>query len=206
MTFKSIVLMLLFLLPGAFIFVHELRYAKNTIVVVLGFIFFSIGAFMLLSEVWKTVIFTSGKVIRCFGITPLSRVAALQLLGVDINKWGRNLDMAYEAHELNLVLDDGSRVNILNHGDNLEMSKDAMLLARRLKCPIWTSDGELDPSPENLEACRKKIRRSTWWYQLGKDCIPGIEKYAIVFLLAALLLSGLLLHVLWYAFLEPSWD
>ena len=160
MTFKYIVFMLFLLLFGAWFFLLGLHQAKDAFGTFVGFIFFIIGVFLLLRGVRKTVIFTSGKVIRCSGVIPMSRVAALQLLKVDINKWVMDPKLVYAAYELNLVLDDGSRVNILDHGNELEMNKDAMLLARRLKCPIWTSDGELDPSPENLEACREKIRQS----------------------------------------------
>jgi hypothetical protein len=55
---------------------------------------------------------------RAKDATPLARIRALQLVEAD---WGQL--------ELNLVLDDGSRHNVLVHGDHPALRKDAARLA-----------------------------------------------------------------------------
>ncbi len=43
----------------------------------------------------------------------------------------------YWSYELNLVLDDGRRVNVVDHGNLPKLQEDASLLARFLDRPLW---------------------------------------------------------------------
>ena len=43
----------------------------------------------------------------------------------------------YESYELNLVLKDGQRINVVDHGDKQALRKDTATLAKFLDKPIW---------------------------------------------------------------------
>jgi hypothetical protein len=70
--------------------------------------------------------------------TPLSAIYALQLLSeyVSGNK------SSYYSYELNLVLADGNRINVVDHGKLAELRADAQTLARFLGKPIWDATEE----------------------------------------------------------------
>jgi len=44
---------------------------------------------------------------------------------------------SYSSHELNLVLSDGSRINVVDHGGGKAMVRDAQTLANFLGKPLW---------------------------------------------------------------------
>ena len=62
---------------------------------------------------------------------PLAQIHALQL----IPKLSEDGD--YYSYELNLVVKDGSRVNVVDHGDLARIRQDARQLAQFLNVPIW---------------------------------------------------------------------
>ena len=64
---------------------------------------------------------------------PFSSIHALQLLSeyVSGNK------SSYYSYELNLVLDDGSRINVVDHGNLDRLRRDAQTLSRFLDKPVW---------------------------------------------------------------------
>ena len=64
----------------------------------------------------------------------LSRIHALQLLSEHVSGSGRNRS-SFTSHELNLVLDDGARINVMDHGGNIEEC--ARKLAALLDVPVW---------------------------------------------------------------------
>ena len=65
--------------------------------------------------------------------TPLSEVHALQL----ISEYVSGNKSSYYSFELNLVLADGSRINVVDHGNLEQLRADAQTLARFLDKPVW---------------------------------------------------------------------
>lgn len=63
----------------------------------------------------------------------LKRVHALQI----ISEYVRGDKKSYYSYELNLVLDDGSRVNVVDHGNHLALRTDAETLSQFLNKPVW---------------------------------------------------------------------
>ena len=63
----------------------------------------------------------------------LEQIHALQL----ISKLVSSQENAYHSYELNLVLEDGKRINVVDHGDQDRLRKDADTLAAFLDKPIW---------------------------------------------------------------------
>lgn len=72
--------------------------------------------------------------------TELDRIHALQI----ISERCRGNKSSYYSYELNLVLDDGTRLAVVDHGDLDRVRADAATLARFLDRPVWdaTSRGE----------------------------------------------------------------
>jgi hypothetical protein len=63
----------------------------------------------------------------------LERIHAIQLLVERV----RGNSSTYDSYELNLVLDDGSRVNLLDHSGLRQLRQDAEGLAHFLGVPVW---------------------------------------------------------------------
>lgn len=68
--------------------------------------------------------------------TELERIHALQLIAELITKSGKGKS-SYLSYELNLVLIDGSRLNVIDHGDHPGIRADARKLADFLGKPLW---------------------------------------------------------------------
>lgn len=66
-------------------------------------------------------------------VTDLNRVKALQLITEKI----RSSKSRYNSYELNLILHDGSRVAVVDHGNYEQMLMDAEQLAQSLHVPLW---------------------------------------------------------------------
>lgn len=62
----------------------------------------------------------------------LSDIHALQLILKRCTNQGN-----YSSHELNLVLHDGTRINVLDHGELAHIRADAKVLADFLDVPLW---------------------------------------------------------------------
>jgi hypothetical protein len=54
----------------------------------------------------------------------------------------RSDNKSYVSYELNLVLKDGSRMNVVDHGNPLKLREDANLLAEFLDVPVWDASSE----------------------------------------------------------------
>lgn len=65
--------------------------------------------------------------------TPLSRIHALQILPEHV----RGDKSSFTSYELNLVLRDGTRLNVLDHGNYSRLEGDAQKLAVFLGVPVW---------------------------------------------------------------------
>ncbi len=63
----------------------------------------------------------------------LKRVHALQIIA-ELCKSDKK---SYYSYELNLVLDDGSRVNVVDHGNQNALRTDAQTLSQFLNKPLW---------------------------------------------------------------------
>jgi hypothetical protein len=66
-------------------------------------------------------------------LTDLNRVKALQLMTEKVS----GSKSRYNSYELNLILDDGSRVAVVDHGNYEQMLIDAEQLAKTLHVPLW---------------------------------------------------------------------
>ncbi len=63
----------------------------------------------------------------------LGRIHALQI----VSEHCRGNDSSYYSYELNVVLEDGSRLNVIDHGDLDELRADARALSGLLGKPLW---------------------------------------------------------------------
>ncbi len=84
----------------------------------------------------------SGRVTKKNRITYLDKVHAIQILSELVpTTHNRTLldikNQSYFSYELNLVLKNGSRVNVLDHDRKAQVLKDANLLSLFLNIPIW---------------------------------------------------------------------
>ncbi len=65
--------------------------------------------------------------------TNLNQVEAIQVLRERV----RSKNSSYYSYEINLVLDDASRINITDHGKHQAIIQDAETLAQALGVPLW---------------------------------------------------------------------
>jgi hypothetical protein len=71
------------------------------------------------------------KFLKCF--LEFSNIHAIQL----ITECVTDSDGHYESYEMNLVLKNGDRVNVVDHGDDGQLREDASKLSLFLKVPVW---------------------------------------------------------------------
>ena len=62
-----------------------------------------------------------------------NRIYALQI----VSEFCRGKNSSYYSYELNLVLDDGQRINIADHGNLQKLREDAKTLSEFLGKPLW---------------------------------------------------------------------
>ncbi len=118
---------------------------------IFGIVFLSVGLF-LFYQFAKPAVFDTmygyywkGRKKADFGIgnskpeifTSLNQIHAIQIIA----EYVRGNKSSYYSYELNLVLKDGSRKNVIDHGSISKLREDADKLARFLGKPIW--DGAL---------------------------------------------------------------
>ena len=63
----------------------------------------------------------------------LEDIYALQLIA----EYVRGNKSSYYSYEMNLVLKDGNRLNVVDHGNQTKLREDAQALATFLKVPVW---------------------------------------------------------------------
>ena len=56
------------------------------------------------------------------------------------------------------------------------MTGDALLLARTLNCPVWTADGEIAQTPDQMADCAEKIKKSGVLYKMKKGFVRALER------------------------------
>jgi hypothetical protein len=66
-------------------------------------------------------------------LTDLNRVKALQLITEKV----KGSKSRYNSYELNLILKNGSRVAVVDHGNYEQILIDAEQLAKALHVPLW---------------------------------------------------------------------
>lgn len=115
--------------------------------VAFGLVFVAVGAVMLYFATrrgvfdrrtgwyWKgsSALRSPGDLRKLAQATELSNIHALQLIAERV----RDQDSDYVSYELNLVLKDGRRLNVMDHGDQATVVADAETLARFLGAPVW---------------------------------------------------------------------
>lgn len=119
----------------------------NLTLIVVGLIFTIVGSFMFYSF-YKPRVFDKqlGLYYRAYnfkpkrlnednnkGYIPLSTIIAIQIIGEHVN----SDNGSYRSFELNLVLDDNSRRNVVDHGHLKSIINDAHILSKFLNVPIW---------------------------------------------------------------------
>ncbi len=67
------------------------------------------------------------------GFTPLEQIHSLQLL----SEYCHGRKTSYYSYELNLVLEDGKRVNVIDHGNLDQLRTDGRRLSGFLQKPLW---------------------------------------------------------------------
>ena len=67
----------------------------------------------------------------------LDKLHAIQLLQKYVESHNDGKDNSYFSYELNLVLSDGTRIKVLDHGNIKAMKKQASALAEFLNVPLW---------------------------------------------------------------------
>ena len=112
--------------------------------VLFGLIFAGVGA-GILYRAEQPIVFDKRRGMFCKGrgtsnaspglrnCTDLARIRGLQIL----SEYCRGNKSSYYSYELNLVLDDASRVNVVDHGDLKRLRKDALVLGEFLGVPVW---------------------------------------------------------------------
>ena len=65
----------------------------------------------------------------------INHIYALQL----ISEYCRSDKSSYYSYELNLVLGDGERINVIDHGNKKKILEDAQKLAEFLNKPLWSA-------------------------------------------------------------------
>lgn len=68
---------------------------------------------------------------------PLGDIHALQI----VREYVSSKNGSYSSYELNLVLEDGRRLNVMDHGDYDALRQDAHTLAGFLDRPVWDTVG-----------------------------------------------------------------
>lgn len=69
----------------------------------------------------------------------LSNIHALQIISEYCSSSSSRGGSSYRSYELNLVLDDAKRINVIDHGNYARLRKDAESLAEFLGVPLWDS-------------------------------------------------------------------
>jgi len=117
------------------------------ILILVGFIFTSAGGLMfyffymprvfdkqlgIYYQTYKSKIYKTKKD-QSHNYIPLKTIIAIQLIGEHI----RSNKGSYKSFELNLVLEDGSRKNVVDHGSLKSIIIDAEVISTFLNIPIW---------------------------------------------------------------------
>ena len=135
---------------GGFYMLYEQGFeweVHNVFMIIFGGVFALVGfvlmVFMGSPAVFDTMYgyFWKGRKKADFGIghtypdkfTELNQIHALQIIAEHV----RSSKSSYYSYELNLVLKDGSRKNVVDHGNIKRLREDALTLSQFLGRPVW---------------------------------------------------------------------
>lgn len=125
----------------------QLFQSEMLFIALFGLVFFGVGSFMFY---WfaKPVIFDRTKGMYWKGwktpqrylaqnsVDEGSRIGNIHALQI-IPEYIRGDKSSYYSYELNLVLKDGSRMNVIDHGNAIKIQEDAKILSEFLGVPVW---------------------------------------------------------------------
>ncbi|MCI5139081.1 MAG: hypothetical protein D3922_11850 [Candidatus Electrothrix sp. AR1] len=82
----------------------------------------------------------------------LGEIHALKLIAERIS----GKDRSYYSYEINLVMKDGSRIQVVDHGDKNKVQEDAKALAEFLGKPLWdASEMKIHDKKRFEEICKR---------------------------------------------------
>lgn len=151
----ALVFALIFAIPGLIALFVGIPYAIMTgeyfpvvFILLWGLVFSAAGIYMLKTRRGFTFdktksVYYSGKEYRPEGAQDrekqgkLDDVYAIQLISERVRSRSKSSSSSYSSYELNLVFEDGERVNVMDHGKREDIEADAKILANFLDVPIW---------------------------------------------------------------------
>lgn len=155
-TVGAVIFSLIFALPGIGMLVFLVPnldwssiHGGNMIPLLLGLVFTSLGSYMFYIQMMPIVfdkqegLFWKKRRPQA-GIGPdetsrnyarLESIHALQIIAEYI----QSKNQSYYSYELNLVLKDGHRINVVDHGKRKKLLEDAEVLAGFLGVPVWNT-------------------------------------------------------------------
>jgi len=71
------------------------------------------------------------------GAVPLAEIHALQILSELVSSSSKGASRYYHSYELNIVKKDGTRVNVVDHGNKRTLLEDTQMIAQFLGVPVW---------------------------------------------------------------------
>ena len=109
--------------------------ARQFALLVMPLLFSAVGVFMAVRIFGKRAVFdlTRGRFERGKTSIPFARIVALQV----VKETCRTKNSSFPSWELNLVLDDASRINVFDHGNRKRFDADLATLAEALGKPVW---------------------------------------------------------------------
>ncbi|WP_055445839.1 hypothetical protein [Lacinutrix mariniflava] len=131
------------LVGGCYYLIINNEYFKYLMQILVGSVFSAAG-FYFLFHFFKPRVFNknTNRFYKGFGNKdnrhsksniPLNNIIALQIIGETIE----DDDGHYKSFEINLVLNDASRINVVDHGNLDKIIDDAEILSEFLNIPIW---------------------------------------------------------------------
>ena len=110
---------------------------------VMPLFFSAFGVFLAVRVFKKRAVFdlSSGCFVRGKTVIPFARIVALQVLKESCH----TKHTTFSSWELNLVLDDASRINVFDHGDRQRFDADLAILAEALEKPVWNRGDRYSP-------------------------------------------------------------
>jgi hypothetical protein len=131
---------------GVYNAIKTMDLSNHIYFILFGTLFFSVGLFIFYTA-YKPIVFdkTSNYFYKGYkknkkrgaeNFIPLSNIIALQLIGETIS----NKNGGYKSFEINLVLNDATRINVVDHGNLKKIIDDAEILSKYLNIPIWHAE------------------------------------------------------------------
>lgn len=162
-TIGAIVYALIFALPGTALLTFLIPYVDRSSIdmgiilgLFLGLVFASLGWYLFFRQM-RPIVFDKQEGLFWMGRKPQAKMGtsestdkyvrlefihALQIVAEYIS--GKN---SFYSYELNLVLKNGDRINLIDHGRRKKLTEDAEVLADFLGIPLW--DGTINRAPVN---------------------------------------------------------